>query len=68
MVLDKLFLWIFTFACIFGTAGIILQAPSLYDTRQAVNSHNSPGVALRPGGRDLRGFAVSDIDTLFQKT
>ncbi|KAG1653495.1 Acetylcholine receptor subunit alpha-like [Nymphon striatum] len=33
MVLDRLFLWIFTVACIVGTCGIILQAPSLYDDR-----------------------------------
>lgn len=31
MVLDRLFLWIFCFACVFGTALIVLQAPSLYD-------------------------------------
>ena len=31
MVLDRLFLWIFTLAVLVGTAGIILQAPSLYD-------------------------------------
>ncbi|KAL0134624.1 hypothetical protein PUN28_001434 [Cardiocondyla obscurior] len=33
MVLDRLFLWIFTLAVIVGTAGIILQAPTLYDDR-----------------------------------
>lgn len=33
MVLDRLFLWIFTLAVCVGTAGIILQAPSLYDDR-----------------------------------
>lgn len=33
MVLDRLFLWLFTIAVIVGTAGIILQAPTLYDTR-----------------------------------
>lgn len=32
MVLDRLFLWLFALMCIFGTALIILQAPSLYDT------------------------------------
>ena len=31
MVIDRLFLWIFTTACIVGTFGIILQAPTLYD-------------------------------------
>lgn len=37
MVLDRLFLWIFAFACIFGSAIIILQAPSLYDTTQPID-------------------------------
>ena len=32
MVLDRLFLWIFTGLCILGTAGIVLRAPALYDT------------------------------------
>ena len=33
MVLDRLFLWIFTTAVCLGTAAIILQAPTLYDDR-----------------------------------
>ncbi|CAK9797289.1 Acetylcholine receptor subunit alpha-like [Anthophora plagiata] len=33
MVLDRLFLWIFTLAVVVGSAGIILQAPTLYDDR-----------------------------------
>jgi len=33
MVLDRILLWIFSLACIAGTCGIILVAPSLYDTR-----------------------------------
>lgn len=33
MVLDRLFLFLFAIACISGTGGIILMAPSLYDTR-----------------------------------
>ncbi|XP_041782428.1 acetylcholine receptor subunit alpha-like isoform X4 [Anopheles merus] len=37
MVLDRLFLWIFTIAVVFGTAGIILQAPTLYDTRVPID-------------------------------
>lgn len=32
MVLDRLFLWIFSLACVIGTCTILLQAPSLYDT------------------------------------
>lgn len=38
MVLDRLFLWIFTTACFVGTFGIILQAPTLYDDRQPLTS------------------------------
>ena len=37
MVLDRLFLWIFTVAVLVGTAGIILQAPTLYDKRQPLD-------------------------------
>jgi nicotinic acetylcholine receptor len=37
MVLDRLFLWIFLLAVVAGTAGIILQAPSLYDDRQPID-------------------------------
>lgn len=37
MVLDRLFLWIFTVAVLVGTAGIILQAPTLYDDRQPID-------------------------------
>ncbi|XP_043213191.1 acetylcholine receptor subunit alpha-like 1 [Amphibalanus amphitrite] len=31
MVLDRLFMWLFTVACTCGTCGILLQAPLLYD-------------------------------------
>ncbi|XP_063223428.1 acetylcholine receptor subunit alpha-like 1 [Bacillus rossius redtenbacheri] len=37
MVLDRLFLWLFSVACIMGTALIILQAPSLYDTTRPID-------------------------------
>ncbi|CAG9802119.1 unnamed protein product [Chironomus riparius] len=37
MVLDRLFLWIFTIAVVVGTAGIILQAPTLYDSRMPID-------------------------------
>ncbi len=33
MVIDRLFLWIFTGASFVGTVGILLQAPSIYDER-----------------------------------
>nr|AWX65626.1 nicotinic acetylcholine receptor alpha 1 subunit [Laodelphax striatellus] len=37
MVLDRLFLWVFILACVLGTALIILQAPSLYDTTKPID-------------------------------
>lgn len=37
MVLDRLFLWIFTLAVLAGTAAIILQAPTLYDDRMPID-------------------------------
>ncbi|XP_026467576.1 acetylcholine receptor subunit alpha-like [Ctenocephalides felis] len=37
MVLDRLFLWIFTLAVVVGTGGIILQAPTLYDDRVPID-------------------------------
>ncbi|CAG0894523.1 unnamed protein product [Darwinula stevensoni] len=37
MVLDRLFLWLFTIACVAGTAAIILSAPSLWDTRRPID-------------------------------
>ncbi|XP_046430728.1 LOW QUALITY PROTEIN: nicotinic acetylcholine receptor alpha1 [Neodiprion pinetum] len=37
MVLDRIFLWLFTLACVLGTALIILQAPSLYDTTKPID-------------------------------
>lgn len=33
MVMDRLFLYIFTTACVCGTLSIFLYAPSLYDPR-----------------------------------
>ncbi|XP_044731605.1 acetylcholine receptor subunit alpha-like [Chrysoperla carnea] len=41
MVLDRLFLWIFTLAVLVGTAGIILQAPTLYDDRIPIDERMS---------------------------
>ncbi|XP_054711428.1 acetylcholine receptor subunit alpha-like 1 [Uloborus diversus] len=37
MVLDRLFLWMFTAACVIGTAGIFLPAPLLYDTDEPID-------------------------------
>lgn len=41
MVLDRLFLYIFTIACVVGTAGIFLQAPSLYDQTDPIDVKHS---------------------------
>ena len=53
MVLDRLFLWIFTLAVLVGTAGIILQAPTLYDDRRPIDAMyteiTSPQQRQRPG-------------------
>ena len=38
MVLDRLFLWLFTLACVAGAGGIILRAPSLYDMREPIDA------------------------------
>ena len=45
MVLDRLFLWLFTLACFLGSGGIILRAPSLYDMREPIDArHTTIGV------------------------
>jgi len=38
MVLDRLFLWLFTISCFLGSGGIILRAPSLYDMRDPIDA------------------------------
>eukprot|EP00090_Calanus_glacialis_P003422 TRINITY_DN12536_c0_g1_i1.p1 TRINITY_DN12536_c0_g1~~TRINITY_DN12536_c0_g1_i1.p1 ORF type:complete len:457 (-),score=107.08 TRINITY_DN12536_c0_g1_i1:430-1767(-) len=61
MVMDRMFLWIFTVAVIVGTAGIILQAPTLYDTRPAIDELLSEieAVSIRKPG-DLHGSQTPD--------
>jgi len=41
MVLDRLFLWLFTLTCLMGTGFIILRAPSLYDTREPIDARHT---------------------------
>ena len=53
MVLDRLFLWIFTLAVLVGTAGIILQAPSLYDDRVPIDREISD-IGIDLGNRRMR--------------
>ena len=36
MVLDRLFLWIFSGSCFLGTVIILLQAPTFYDSRSPI--------------------------------
>lgn len=48
MVLDRLFLWIFTLAVLAGTAGIILQAPTLYDDRVPIDRKCSEYTTATP--------------------
>jgi hypothetical protein len=43
MVIDRLFLYIFTIACVGGTVRILLYAPSLYDVRPALSKHGPWG-------------------------
>ena len=38
MVLDRLFLFLFTMTCFAGSGGIILRAPSLYDMREPIDA------------------------------
>ena len=58
MVLDRLFLWIFTMAVVVGTAGIILQAPSLYDDRIPIDKELSD-IGLQTGSD--RNIHASDV-------
>merc|ERR1711950_27137 len=58
MVLDRLFLWIFTIAVLVGTAGIILQAPALYDTREAIDVELSEIEAATVKPPDQRGMSI----------
>ncbi|XP_037955340.1 acetylcholine receptor subunit alpha-like isoform X1 [Teleopsis dalmanni] len=51
MVLDRLFLWIFTLAVLAGTAGIILQAPTLYDDRIPIIEQKNIDFSGSSGGR-----------------
>lgn len=41
LVIDRLFLVIFTAACICGTVSIILQAPSFYDMKRPIDEEMS---------------------------
>jgi len=59
MVMDRLFLWIFTIAVLVGSAGIILQAPALYDTREAIDVELSEIEAATVKPPDQRGHKLS---------
>jgi len=38
LVLDRLLFWLFTAVSLVGTFGIIIQAPTLYDDRDPINT------------------------------
>ena len=40
MVLDRIFLIVYTIVCLVGTTGIIFSAPMLYDTREPLKYGN----------------------------
>nr|ABS95448.1 nicotinic acetylcholine receptor alpha subunit [Ascaris suum] len=48
MVLDRLFLLLFSFACFIGTVTILLQAPTLYDSREAIDLQYRPANISTP--------------------
>ncbi|XP_064630488.1 acetylcholine receptor subunit alpha-like 1 isoform X2 [Lineus longissimus] len=48
MVLDRMFLWVFSLTCLCGTFGIILQAPSFYDQREHLPYGNNIGAWQMP--------------------
>merc|ERR1712055_145604 len=58
MVMDRLFLWIFTIAVLVGSTGIILQAPALYDTREAIDVELSEIEAATVKPPDQRGMSI----------
>ncbi|XP_045215194.2 acetylcholine receptor subunit alpha-L1-like [Mercenaria mercenaria] len=40
MVIDRMFLCVFTTACVCGTLGVFLNAPSLFDPSEAMSKHD----------------------------
>ncbi len=66
MVLDRLFLFLFMAACLLGTGGIILRAPSLYDMREPIGlAHSSIG---RGGIKPTKPPGASDVETDYAAT
>jgi nicotinic acetylcholine receptor len=55
LVLDRLFLWIFMAACVAGTVGIVLRAPTLYDDSEPID------IILSKVGRRMRNLPPIDI-------
>lgn len=64
MVLDRFFLWVFTLSCIGGTLGIIMQSPSLSDTRpslaQGLSHIEKPGALIADTTAELRHLTIFD--------
>jgi len=61
MVLDRMFLYIFTLACVLGTAGIILQAPSLYDTRTPIDEKMTTIIFSKLMNRAKQGIGAGGM-------
>lgn len=55
MVLDRLFLWIFSIASIAGTLTILCEAPALYDDTKPIDMEYSSVAQQQflPSGQDL---------------
>lgn len=60
MVLDRFLLWLFTLICIGGTIYIILQSPSLYDTRKSLALELSEIAVHADGAIDSRKLTIFD--------
>ena len=61
MVIDRLFLWIFSIASIAGTFAILCEAPALYDDTKPIDTEYS-NVAQQqflPPGQELLKTIVS---------
>ncbi|KPM11642.1 nicotinic acetylcholine receptor subunit alpha 3-like protein [Sarcoptes scabiei] len=65
MVLDRLFLWMFSLAVFCGTCGIILQAPSLYDKRVPIEAESSSlaPVSTWPFNQSENNRATFNLDS-----
>ena len=82
MVLDRLFLWIFTIACLVGTCGIILQVclTRPLDHSSLINDYPSLGsifvrrknpnrlATVQPDNRSMMAFSPPITRVIYQRT